>query len=99
MSGKIGMAIVATLLLVIVVPSTVEAAVCKGSRVTALGKWQPTMFAARASARYAWKRKTRAIYGSRFDTWWRSANKSYGCWSYNKRERCRVKARPCRAGS
>ena len=37
MSGKVGMVTVATLLLVSVVPSTVEAAVCKGSRVTALG--------------------------------------------------------------
>lgn len=99
MIGKVSIAVVASLLLVSVAPVSVEAAVCKGSRVTALGKWQSTMFAARASARYAWKRKARAIYGSKFDTWWRSANKSYGCWSYKKRERCRVKARPCRAGS
>jgi hypothetical protein len=56
------------------------------------------MFSARASARIAWKRKARAVYGTKFDTWWRSANKSYGCWQYKKRERCRVKARPCRAG-
>ncbi len=99
MIGKVGIAAVAALLLVSVAPGPAEAAVCKGSKVSALGKWQNTMYGARVSARYAWKRRARARYGTRFDTWWRSANKSYGCWSYNKRERCRVKAVPCRAGS
>jgi len=99
MMGKLGIAIVVALFLVSAAPGPVEAAVCKGSKISALGKWQNTMFGARASARYAWKRKARAIYGTRFDTSWRSADKSYGCWSYKKRERCRVKARACRAGS
>ncbi len=98
MIGKVGIAVIATLLLVSAAPVSVEAAVCKGSKVSALGKWHSTMFSARASARIAWKRKARAAYGTKFDTWWRSANKSYGCWQYKKRERCRVKARPCRAG-
>lgn len=76
-----------------------EAAACKSGKVTALGKWSATMTGARISARYAWKRKARSLYGTRYDTWWRSEDKSYGCWSYNGRERCRVKARPCRPGS
>jgi hypothetical protein len=99
MIGKTGFAVVAALLVVGSATGAAEAAVCKSGKVSALGKWSATMTGARISARYAWKRKARAKYGPRYDTWWRSADKSYGCWSYEGRERCRVKARPCRAGN
>ena len=71
MIGKLSFAVVAALLLVSAAPVPVEAAVCKSSKISALGKWQNTMYGARASARYAWKRKARAVYGTKFDTWWR----------------------------
>jgi len=98
MVGKIGTAIAAALLLAGLAPTSAEAGVCKKARVSALGKWSATMTGARISARLAWKRKTRARYGYTYGTWWRSEDKSYGCWSYKSRKRCRVKARPCRLG-
>ncbi|MGI9480260.1 MAG: hypothetical protein ACR2PI_26405 [Hyphomicrobiaceae bacterium] len=78
--------------------TSAEAKVCKRAKTGALGSWRRTFIGARASARFAWKRKARARYGRRYDKWWRSRNKSYGCWSYRGRERCRAWARPCRAG-
>jgi hypothetical protein len=81
------------------VPNAVEAAVCKSATVSALGNWSQTFVGARLSARLAWKRKARVRYGTRYDTWWRAADKSYGCWSDGGRERCRATARPCRFGS
>ena len=47
MIGKVGIAVIAALLLVSAAPVSVEAAVCKGSKVSALGKWHSTMFSAR----------------------------------------------------
>lgn len=99
MMGKVSVAAVAALLTSAVVFSPAEAAVCKSSEVSALGAWSQTMGGARAKARIAWKKKTKAIYGPKWDTWWRSSSKSYGCWQYGSRERCRVKARPCRPGN
>jgi hypothetical protein len=99
MTHKLGGAAVAALLLTTAVPNPADAAVCKSTTVSALGNWAQTFAGARLSARLAWKRKARAHYGTRYDTWWRAADKSYGCWSYKGRERCRAKARPCRFGS
>lgn len=99
MMRNLGVAVVAALAISSLVSGSAEAAVCKSSEVSGLGKWSATMTGARISARYAWKRKVHDLYGSRYDTWWRSEDKSYGCWSDNGRSRCRVKARPCRAGS
>jgi hypothetical protein len=99
MMRKLSGAAVAALLLTAAVPNPAAAAVCKSSTVSALGNWSQTFTGARLSARLAWKRKARAHYGTRYDTWWRAADKSYGCWSHKGRERCRAKARPCRYGS
>lgn len=94
-----GLALGALALVLMVMPTShADAAVCKRAKVSATGGWSATFVGARASARMAWKRKVRQRYGTRFDTWWRSAEKSYGCWSYKGRERCRATARPCRAG-
>ena len=78
--------------------SQAEAAVCKSSTVSAVGSWSRTYAGARYSARRAWRRKARARFGRAYDKWWWAANKSYGCWQHKNRERCRVKARPCRPG-
>jgi hypothetical protein len=99
MMYRAGAAAVAALLLTTAVPNAVEAAVCKSATVSALGNWSQTFVGARLSARLAWKRKVRVRYGTRYDTWWRAADKSYGCWSDGGRERCRATARPCRFGS
>lgn len=99
MMGKVSAAALAALLFAGAAFSPAEAAVCRSSKVSALGNWSSTMVGARLSGRLAWKRKAKAKYGTKWDTWLRSADKSYGCWSYNGKERCRVKARPCRAGS
>lgn len=93
----LAVAVVATAMVPLEIGSA-EAKVCKRGTVSALGSWRRTFFGARASARIAWKRRARARYGRRYDTWWRASNKSYGCWSYRGRERCRARARPCRAG-
>jgi len=98
MMAKLITTAVAAVLLVSMAPGVADAAVCKKAKVSALGKWSATMTGARISARLAWKRKARAKYGYAYGTWWRSKDKSYGCWSYKSRERCRVKARPCRPG-
>ena len=76
--------------------ATAEAKVCKRAKVSALGSWSRTFTGARISARYAWKRRARARYGNRYDTWVRSRGRSYGCWTYRNRKRCRATARPCR---
>lgn len=99
MIARIGAAVIAALLMVSVLPERVEAKVCSTEFVQAIGKLKRTMITARGSARLAWKRKARELYGRKFDSWWRSAEKGYGCWSSNKRERCRIRARPCRGGS
>lgn len=91
--------LLAASLLALAPVTSAEAAVCKGSKVSALGDWSSTFIGARLNARLAWKDKTQAIHGSAYDTWWRSSDKSYGCWSHNGRERCRAVARPCRFGS
>ena len=96
---KSGVAAVAALLLTTAVPNPADAAVCKSTTVSALGNWSGTFVGARLSARLAWKHKARSHYGTKYDTWWRAEDKSYGCWSYKGRERCRAKARPCRFGS
>lgn len=79
--------------------TSAEAGVCKNSSVSTMGKWQWTYAAARWSARLAWKKKVRATYGVAYNKWWRAKQKSYGCWQYKSRERCRVWARPCRSGN
>jgi hypothetical protein len=99
MTHKLAGAAIAALLLAAAVPNPADAAVCKSATVSALGKWSQTFVGARLSARLAWKRKARALYGTRYDTWWRAADKSYGCWSDGGRERCRATARPCPFGS
>jgi hypothetical protein len=99
MTFKTSTAALAILIAAAALPHSAQAAVCKDNKVSALGNWSWTFTGARISARLAWKRKVRARYGKRYSTWWRSEDKDYGCWSYNGRERCRAKARPCRPGS
>ena len=95
----VGGAAVVALLFTAALCDLAEAAVCKSTTVSALGNWAQTFAGARLSGRLAWKRAARARYGTKYDTWWLAADKSYGCWSYKGRERCRAKARPCRFGS
>ncbi len=77
-----------------------SAKVCKRGYVSGLSAWNITTAGARIGARKAWRRKVRARYGSRYANWTRSSNKSIGCWNVKRnstrRNRCRVRARPCR---
>ncbi len=75
---------------------TAEARTCKQEFVTAWGKRKSTMFGARVSARYAWKRKSKRINGTKYDTWWPSRRKSMKCFTNNMgKKRCRARSRPC----
>lgn len=83
----------------VVTVSPAEAVVCKKGAVSALGQWSWTYAGARHSARRAWRGNVRRRYGRGYSKWWRATGKSYGCWQYKSRERCRARARPCRRGS
>lgn len=76
--------------------SSAEARSCKSDYHRSWGKHSLTMFGARASARLAWKRASRALHGTRYDTWWPSRGKSMRCYTNRDgRKRCLAGARPC----
>jgi hypothetical protein len=89
-----------TALLCCLLASPASAKVCKRGYVSGLSAWNITNAGARIGARKAWRRKVRARYGSGHANWTRSSNKSIGCWNVKRnstrRNRCRVRARPCR---
>ena len=73
---------------------------CKANPISAWGSWKRTMAGARGSARRAWKARVRHLYGSCWDNWTRSRDKTVRCTSERRDERCMYQARPCcRAGS
>jgi hypothetical protein len=73
-----------------------EARVCKHKYLRSWGKRHSTMYAARISARRAWKRASYALYGTKFDTWWPSRRKSMRCYpSRHHKHRCLATAFPC----
>ncbi len=75
---------------------TAEAKACKADFVTAWGKRSNTMYGARVSARYAWKRASKLINGTKYDTWWPSKRKSMQCFTNRAgKKRCRARARAC----
>lgn len=76
--------------------NTAQARTCKGDYVRSWGKRSLTMFGARASARLAWKRASRAINGTKYDTWWPARGKSMRCYTNPRgRKRCIAGAYPC----
>ena len=73
-----------------------EARTCKREFVTAWGSRKNSMFGARVSARLAWKRDSKDIFGTKYDTWWPSKRKSMNCFTNRAgKKRCRARARPC----
>jgi hypothetical protein len=85
-------------LLALAAPSPAEARTCAPGLVVGLGNWTLTMAGARFSARLAWSRRARALYGFSYGSWLLADNKRYRCMESGIRERCRAIARPCRAG-
>jgi len=80
----------------LVTSDTAEARTCKKGFVTAWGKRKDTMFGARTSSRLAWKRASKSINGTKYDTWWPSKRKSMKCFTNRAgKKRCRARARPC----
>ena len=73
-----------------------EARICKAKYVRSWGKRARTMFGARTSARLAWKRASRAINGTKYDTWWPSRGKSMRCYTNRRNlKRCLAGAFAC----
>ena len=80
----------------VVMSDSAEARTCKKGFVTAWGKRKNTMYGARVSARLAWKRASKSINGTKYDTWWPSKRKSMKCFTNRAgKKRCRARARPC----
>ncbi len=82
--------------MVLITSGPAAARTCKQDFVTAWGVRKNTMFGARVSARYAWKRSSKLINGTKYDTWWPSKRKSMKCFTNRAgKKRCRARARPC----
>lgn len=82
--------------LAIATSGVAEARVCKHKYLRSWGKRHSTMYAARISARRAWKRAAHALYGTKFDTWWPSRRKSMRCYTHrHNRKVCLAAAFPC----
>ena len=80
----------------IVASSPAEARSCKHEYIRSWGRPSRTMYGARISARLAWKRASRAIFGTKYDTWWPSRRKSMRCHTNRRNlKRCRAGAFPC----
>ena len=80
----------------VVTSQDAEARTCKKRFVTAWGNRKDTMYGARVSARLAWKRASRDINGTKYDTWWPTKRKSMKCYTNRAgKKRCRARGRPC----
>ena len=101
MLRNLGLAVVGAALLAagpaaVVTSDTAEARTCKKNYGTSWGKRKNTMYGARVSARLAWKRASKRINGTKYDTWWPSNRKSMKCFTNRAgKKRCRARARPC----
>ncbi|MGI9421890.1 MAG: hypothetical protein ACR2PA_01775 [Hyphomicrobiaceae bacterium] len=80
----------------IMTSDTAQARTCQPDFITAWGKRKNSMTGARISARLAWKRASKAINGTKYDTWWPSRRKSMNCFTNRAgKKRCRARARAC----
>ena len=75
---------------------TAAAKTCKTEFISAWGSRKNTMYGARISATNAWKRASKLINGTKYDTWWPSKRKSMKCFTNRDgKKRCKARARPC----
>ena len=82
--------------LAVATSDSAEARTCQRDFITSWGNRKNSMTGARISARLAWKRASKAIFGTKYDTWWPSRRKSMKCFTNrNGKKRCRARARPC----
>jgi len=69
---------------------------CKAVEISRTGGRARTKLFARKKARDAWRQKVRKKLGKQWASWLFSKEASYNCFKENGRNRCTVKATPCK---
>ena len=69
---------------------------CKAKEVSRTGGRARTKLFARKKARDAWRNKIRKREGRQWASWLYSKNPTYSCFRERGRNRCTVKATPCK---
>ncbi len=95
---SVAFAIMVTVMTVLIIASPAQAAPkCQPWFNSGKGKVSKTVWGAKFSARAAWRRKIRSLYGLRWIYWHRARERHYYCEKRGSRKhRCIAYAKACR---